>query len=253
MTARQFPALAGVWMLLVLPVLHAAEEGHPPHWAYTGAQSPAHWGELDPQYSACKLGHAQSPINIAHAASADLPPLKLDYQASGLNIIDNGHTVQVNPAPGSRLTVGDKTYDLKQFHFHHPGEEHVSGKGFPLEAHFVHQDSDGHLAVVAVLFAEGAANPLIDTLWKNIPAEKGKAQDVPSTSVQALDLIPAKRDYFTYPGSLTTPPCTEGVTWYVLKAHPTVSAQQIATFAKLYPKDARPIQPTNGRSVQQSK
>jgi len=178
--------------------------------------------------------------------------LTFDYKATTLNIIDNGHTIQVNVAPGSTLSVGDKSYSLKQFHFHHPSEEHVNGKGFPLVAHLVHQDSEGHLAVVAILFEEGQANTLVNSLWSNIPANKGKAEDVPSVSVQALDLLPVERSYFTYPGSLTTPPCSEGVIWYVLKSHPTVSTQQIATFSTIYPLNARPIQPRNGRSILES-
>jgi carbonic anhydrase len=249
---RRTVTYAGNLVLLMFVALGTAQESHPPHWSYSGAESPAHWGSLDPEYSVCSLGHTQSPINIAHAKLADLPALMFDYKATTLNILDNGHTIQVNFAPGSTLSVGEKTYTLKQFHFHHPSEEHVNGRGFPLVAHLVHQDSAGHLAVVAILFEEGAANALINSLWSHIPANKGKAEDVPSVSVQALDLLPVERSYFTYMGSLTTPPCSEGVIWYVLKKHPTVSAQQIATFSRIYPMNARPIQPRNGRSVLES-
>jgi carbonic anhydrase len=240
-------------VLSMFAAVGTAQETHPPHWSYSGAESPDHWGSLDPEYSACSLGHRQSPINISQAKPADLPALKFDYKATALNIIDNGHTIQVSLAPGSTLSVGDKTYSLKQFHFHHPSEEHVNGRGFPLVAHLVHQDSEGHLAVVAVLFEEGEANALINSLWSNIPAAKGKAEDVPSVTVQALDLLPVERGYFTFTGSLTTPPCSEGVTWYVLKKHPTVSVQQIATFSRIYPINARPIQPGNGRSISESR
>ena len=250
---RNIALLTSILGLLVLPTFSAAQESRPPHWSYSGSDDPKHWGKLDPSYSACSLGHTESPINITHAKPADLPALKLDYRAVALNIIDNGHTIEVNYVPGSTLTVGDKTYTLKQFHFHHPSEEHVNGKRFPLAVHLVHSDPDGHLAVVAVLFEEGTANPLIDALWKNIPSEKEKAQDVPAVSVRAQDLLPSEHGYFTFSGSLTTPPCTEGVTWYVLKSHATVSAAQIETFAKIYPKNARPIQPTNGRDILQSK
>ncbi len=238
---------------MALPTECAADEPAPSHWTYSGAESPSHWGNLDPGYATCSQGHTQSPINIVHARPADLPPLAFNYVATPLNIIDNGHSIQITVKPGSTLTVGDKTFTLTQFHFHHPSEEHVNGKNFPLVAHLVHQSADGHLAVVAVLFSQGAANPLIASLWNNIPAEKNKARDVPAVSLQIPAMLPAKLGYFTYPGSLTTPPCTEGVTWYVLKDHPTVSAEQIATFAKLYPADNRPIQPRNGRSIQQSR
>jgi carbonic anhydrase len=244
---------ASILSLLILPAFSAAQEAHPPHWDYSGPEDPSHWGKLDPSYAACSLGQTQSPINITHAKPADLPALKLDYKVIPLNIIDNGHTIQVNYAPGSTLTVGDKTYTLKQFHFHHPSEEHVNGKGVPLVAHLVHADAEGHLAVVAVLFEQGNANPLIDTLWKNIPSEKEKAQDISSVSIQVQDLLPNERGYFTYTGSLTTPPCSEGVTWYVLKSYATVSPQQAAAFAKIYPMNARPIQPSNGREILQSK
>ena len=244
---------ASILSLLVFSGFSAAQEVHPPHWAYSGPEDPSHWGTLDPSYAACSLGKTQSPINIADAKPEVLPVLKLDYQAIPLNIIDNGHTIQVNYTPGSTLTVGDKSYTLKQFHFHHPSEEHVNGKGVPLVAHLVHADAEGHLAVVAVLFEQGPANPLIDTVWKNIPSEKQKAQDISSVSIQAQDLLPSERGYFTYAGSLTTPPCSEGVTWFVLKSYATVSPQQVATFAKIYPMNARPIQPSNGREILQSK
>jgi carbonic anhydrase len=239
--------------LLITRTFSAAQESHPPHWTYSGPESPKQWGKLDPAYSLCSLGRMQSPIDVKNAKTAELAVLKIDYQAAPLNIIDNGHTIQVNYAAGSTLIVGDKRYTLKQFHFHHPSEEHINGTSFPLVAHLVHEGPDGRLAVIAVLFELGAANPLIDTLWKNVPAEKGKAHDVPSVSVQAQDLLPSERGYFTFAGSLTTPPCSEGVTWYVLKSRTTISPEQVAAFAKIYPANARPIQPTNGREILQSK
>jgi carbonic anhydrase len=243
---------ASILSLAGLPTVTAAQETHPPHWTYEGKEGPEKWGNLDSSYAACSNGHAESPINIKDARKTDLPPLKFDYQSVPLNIVDNGHTIQINYAPGSTLTVGEKIYTLKQFHFHHPSEEHVDGNGFPLVAHLVHADADGHLAVVAVLFELGSANPLIDTLWKNIPSEKEKPEDIRSVSIQVRDLLPNDRGYFTYTGSLTTPPCTEGVSWYVLRRYVTISPQQLAAFAKIYPMDARPIQPTNGRDILQS-
>jgi len=243
---------ASISSLIGLPALSAAQEAHPPHWAYGGNDGPAEWGKLDSSYAACSSGHTQSPIDIKDAKKVDLPALKFDYHAVALNIVDNGHTIEVNYAPGSTLTVGEKIYTLKQFHFHHPSEEHVNGKGFPLVAHLVHEDADGHLAVVAVLFEQGKANPLIDTLWKNIPSEKEKPQDIPSVSIQVQGLLPSDSSYFTFAGSLTTPPCSEAVTWYVLQRHSSISREQLAAFAKIYPRDARPIQPTNGREILKS-
>jgi carbonic anhydrase len=244
---------ASILSLVGLPAFSAAQEAHPPHWAYSGPEGSLHWGTLDASYAECSLGHKQSPIDITHAQPSDLPSLKLDYKAVPLNIIDNGHTIQVNYAPGSTLTVGDKTYTLKQFHFHHPSEEHVNGKGFPLVAHLVHADADGNLAVIAVLFEQGNSNPLIETLWRSIPSEKEKAMDIPAVSIQVKDMLPKALGYFTYAGSLTTPPCSEGVTWYVLTSHVTVSPEQVAAFSKIYPMNARPIQPTNGREILRSK
>jgi len=238
---------------VVTPAISFAQDAPPPHWTYKGHEDPKHWGELSPAFAACSNGHHQSPINITDAKVADLPALKFDYNAVPLSIIDNGHTVMVTYAPGSTLTVGDKVYKLTQFHFHHPSEEHVNGRKFEMVAHLVHTDDQGHLAVVAVLFKDGAANPLLDTLWKNIPAEKEKTVAPASVSVNVKDLLPSDSGYYTFSGSLTTPPCTEGVTWYVLKTTSTLSHEQLATFAKLYPADNRPIQPANQREILETK
>jgi carbonic anhydrase len=239
--------------LPITAIFSAAQEGHSSHWTYSGPEGPRHWGKLTPTFSSCSLGRMQSPIDVKNARTAELAVLKIHYQVAPLNIIDNGHTIQVNYPAGSTLTVGDKSYTLKQFHFHHPSEEHINGTSFPLVAHLVHEGPDGRLAVIAVLFELGAANPLINALWKNIPADRGKAHDVSSVSVQAQDLLPSERGYFTFAGSLTTPPCSEGVTWYVLKSRATISPEQLAAFAKIYPANVRPIQPTNGREILQSK
>jgi carbonic anhydrase len=231
----------------------AVETAHPAHWAYEGKEGPTEWGKLDSNYDSCSSGRTQSPIDIKDAKEADLPALKFGYQSTPLNIVDNGHTIQVNYGPGSTLTIGKNIYALKQFHFHHPAEERINGRDFPMVAHLVHTDARGHLAVVAVLFTLGSANPLIDTLWKNIPREKETPHHIDSISIQVRDLLPKDRSYYTFLGSLTTPPCTEGVSWYVLKGHTTVSPQQVATFASIYPKNARPIQPSNGREILDSK
>jgi carbonic anhydrase len=238
----------------LLPTLSHAQSSSPPHWTYEGKEDPKHWGKLDPANAACSNGHIQSPINITNARQADLPPLQFGYNAVPLSIVDNGHTIMVNYPPGSTLTVGDKTYTLKQFHFHHPSEEHVNGKSYDLVAHLVHADSDGHLAVVAILFKKDSTPaPLLDILWKNLSAEKGKVVEVSSVSINVKDLLPPTAGYYTFAGSLTTPPCTEGVTWYVLKTPVDISKPQLNAFAKLYKHDNRPIQPTNRREVIESK
>jgi carbonic anhydrase len=183
----------------------------------------------------------------------DLPELKFDYKAVPLNIIDNGHTIQINYPAGSKLTVGDKTFALQQIHFHHPSEEQINGHSTDMVAHFVHSDSGGHLAVVAVLLKQGAENPQLATVWKNIPAEKEKAVAVPAVQVNVANLLPNDHGYYTFAGSLTTPPCSEGVTWFVLKQPTLISANEVAVFAKLYPKNARPIQPLNNRKISETK
>jgi carbonic anhydrase len=145
--------------------------------------------------------------------------------------------------------VGNKTYTLKQLHFHHPSEEHVNGHGYDMVAHLVHADGEGRLAVIAVFLKKGNANGFIDLVWKNIPTEKEKAGDVSGVTVNAKDLLPTNRGYYTFAGSLTTPPCSEEVTWYVMKTPVALSEAQVAAFARLYPMNARPIQAANGREI----
>jgi carbonic anhydrase len=222
-------------------------------WTYKGAEGPSDWGKIDPAFATCSIGRTQSPIDIKDARKSDLPPLKFDYKAVPLNIIDNGHTIQVNYAPGSTLTVGDKAYVLKQFHFHHPSEEHINGHGYDMVAHLVHADADGHLAVVAVLLKKGPPTPLLNIVWTHIPKEKEKAVDVTGVSLNVNDLLPADHGYFIFAGSLTTPPCSEGVTWYVLKNQSSLSAEQLAAFGKIYPLNARPIQASNNREILETK
>ncbi len=245
--------LCGLVLCSLVLLRFSVTAQHAPHWGYTGDEGPEHWSQLDPVNATCGVGKRQSPIDIKGATTSGLPPLNFNYNAVPLNIIDNGHTIQVNYPPGSTLSVAGKTYTLKQFHFHHPSEEHINGQGYDLVAHFVHADADGHIAVVAVLFNTGNANLLLDRIWKNIPTEKNKAVDVSGETLNARNLLPPDHGYFTFAGSLTTPPCTEDVTWFVLKSTRSLSSGQLATFAKIYPNNARPIQPTNGRKILQAK
>jgi carbonic anhydrase len=228
---------------------HAETHGKSPHWGYEGEAGPAHWSELDPAFSACASGKYESPIDIEAAEPSDLPPLRFDYKASPLTIVDNGHTIMATYAPGSTLTVGDARYELLQLHLHHPSEGTVHGKTSAMEVHLVHKDAKGHLAVVAVLLDQSGPNPVIEKLLANLPTDKGKTATIASVSIDAGALLPASRGYYTFAGSLTTPPCTEGVTWYVLKSPMEVSQEQLAGFAKLYPMNARPVQPLHGRKI----
>jgi carbonic anhydrase len=231
-------------------IVQAAEGAH---WTYKGHGGPPEWGSMDTGFASCKLGKLQSPIDIHGAKPAKLPPIMFNYKASALDIIDNGHTIQVNYAPGSSIVVGGVRYDLVQFHFHHPSEEKIDGKAHAMVAHLVHKNAEGKLAVVAVLIDKGGASELIDTLWKNIPHEKEKENVVSNVSIDASMLLPGDRDYYTFQGSLTTPPCSEGVTWFVLKTPVKIADTEIAAFAKIYPLNARPVQPLNGRAIEVSK
>jgi carbonic anhydrase len=219
------------------------------HWTYAGHGGPADWGGLDQDYATCKLGKVQSPVDIRAAKSADLPAIKFDYKPAPLKLIDNGHTIQVNYPPGSAIDVGGTRYELLQFHFHKPSEEKVDGKAHDMVAHLVHKGPDGKLAVVAVLLDKGGANPVIATVWKNLPKEKEKEASV-DTTVDATALLPADKGYYTFQGSLTTPPCSEDVRWFVLKTPVKMEQGQLAAFGKLYPMNARPTQPLNGRAIE---
>jgi len=230
-----------------------AQEHAGPHWSYRGADGPDHWGELDKTFGTCQTGHQQSPIDIRGARSADLPPIQFDYRRTPLHVVNNGHTVQVNYAPGSFITVGDKRYQLTQFHFHHPSEERINGKGFEMVAHLVHATPDGALAVVAVLLGTGGENPVIASLWQHLPPHEGPEQALDDVQIDATGLLPQNHGYYTFAGSLTTPPCSENVTWFVLKTPAQISQNQADAFGRLYPRDARPIQPINGRVVLASK
>jgi len=222
------------------------------HWSYGAHGGPAEWAALNPEFATCKLGTHQSPIDIRGAKTADLPAIAFNYQPAPLAIIDNGHTIQVNYAPGSWIDVGGARYELVQFHFHKPSEEKINGKPHAMVAHLVHKNAEGKLAVVAVLLDGGGASATIDAIWKNLPAEKEKAVTVPGVSVDASTLLPKDRAYYTFQGSLTTPPCSEDVTWFVLKSPMKIADGEIAQFAKIYPMNARPTQPTNGRPIEAS-
>ena len=225
------------------------------HWSYSGETGPTHWGALESDYAACGKGKAQSPIDISssHTTRQALPELKFDYHTNALHLVNNGHSVQVDIQPGSTLTVGKDHYALVQFHFHHPSEEEIDGKRFDMVAHLVHRDAAGHLAVVAVPLQTGEANSLVTVLWRNLPHGEGHEVVPKGVAINVAGLLPASRGYYTYTGSLTTPPCTEGVRWIVLKTPVTISPHELAIFAHLYPNDARPVQPLNGRVVLASK
>ncbi len=229
------------------------EPHHPPHWSYSGATGPEQWGALDAQFATCASGQRQSPIDIRRTVLADLPPIRFDYHAVPLSIVDNGHSIKVDTPGAGGINVDGEDYALQQFHFHKPSEEKINGKAYDLVAHLVHQSASGKLAVVAVLFEAGKEQALLRTLWTHLPLETDKPVLRPEVKINPLDLLPAKRGYYTFLGSLTTPPCSEGVLWLVLKSPVQVSKEQLAGFATIYKNNVRPVQPVNGRLIKESR
>lgn len=225
---------------------------HDRHWSYGGDTGPEAWASLDVANAACRNGKRQSPIDIRDGIKVNQEALDFDYKTSFFRIVDNGHTIQVSYGAGSRLSVMGKRYELLQFHFHTPSEERVEGRNYDMVMHLVHRDVEGNLAVVAVLLQEGKANPLIQTLWNNLPLERNQ-EYMPAQSISIADILPANRDYYAYMGSLTTPPCSEGVLWLVFKQPVDISREQIAVFHRFYANNARPVQPANGRIIKESR
>jgi carbonic anhydrase len=229
----------------------AAAHGGDAHWDYTGPAGPQTWGGLKPEFSLCGNGQRQSPIDIRGGLSVDLEPVRFDYQSSRFSVIDNGHTVQANLAPGNAIEIGGNRFELQQFHFHRPSEERIDGRQFEMSVHLVHKDPQGKLAVVTLLLEKGPAQPAVQKVWNNLPLEKN--QDVPArVALDLNEILPADQRYFTYMGSLTTPPCTEGVQWVVMRQPVTVAPEQIELFARIYPMNARPVQQAGGRRIMQS-
>ncbi|HEY9647259.1 MAG TPA: carbonic anhydrase family protein [Chroococcidiopsis sp.] len=222
-------------------------------WGYIGDESPQHWGELSSEYRACTAGAEQSPIDLHDpqktVARGDRATLALDYHNTPLKILHNGHTVQVNYAPGSTLRLDDQDYELLQFHFHEPSEHTVDQRPYAMEMHLVHKNQQtGNLAVVGVLIKEGAQHPALDKIWQHMPRKATPETTVPQVSVNAAQLLPAqKAHYYRYHGSLTTPPCSEVVNWIVLAQPIEASSQQIAQFKTAVGDNARPTQPLHRR------
>jgi carbonic anhydrase len=233
-------------LLLSLPAPAADEDQ--PHWGYGGAGNPTQWGLLTPEFAQCEIGKEQSPIDVGSVIEGDPVNIKFNYQPTPLVVVNNGHTIQVNYQPGSTVTINGQTSQLIQFHFHTPSEHTVQGKAAAMELHLVHQNASGQLAVVGILMKSGATNPVIAAIWNQIPEQKG--QNTSTQWVNAAALLPQSGSFFSYSGSLTTPPCSEGVSWNLMAEPIEVSPAQIATFEQLYPVNARPIQPANSRKIQ---
>jgi len=242
-TSKALLVLVVILSSLTAVVLIVAQEEHPPHWTYEGEEGPDHWGELDPAFEACATGAEQSPIDLTNAEAFDLVDVQTNYQPSALTILNNGHTIQANYDVGSTMVVNGLTYDLLQFHFHTPSEHTIDGEAFPLEVHFVHRNAEGGLAVIGVMLVEGEAeNDAYAPVFAAMPAEEAEPDAVEGVTIDANVMLPEDQLYYTYRGSLTTPPCSEGVRWIVMTTPVELSAAQIEAFQAIFELNARPVQ-----------
>jgi carbonic anhydrase len=235
---------------LTLPLLAApAFAAESAHWAYEGAGAPENWGKLAPEYALCGTGKSQSPIDIRQTIEAELPALGLHYGAKASEVINNGHTIQVNVPEGSTLEIDGSEFMLKQFHFHAPSENLISGRSFPLEVHFVHADKAGNLAVIGVMFETGAGSAPLADIFGHAPASAG-GKGTLAAPLDPAKLLPVNKDYYRFAGSLTTPPCSEGVRWLVMKQPITAGKAEVDAFNKLmHHHTNRPVQPVHARPV----
>ncbi len=222
-----------------------------PRWGYSGKIGPEHWADLSPDWAIARNGKRQSPIDISRPIEKKPTSVEFNYQPTRVNIINNGHSIQVNCDKGSSITVDGKAFQLEQFHFHAPSEHTVEGKSFDMELHLVHKSAEGELAVVGVLINSGKANKAYRRVWKHLPNKPGEEQHF-QDRVNAVELLPVARAYYTYSGSLTTPPCSEGVKWLLLSTPVELSARQVAAFNDIYSGNNRPVQPLYGRKVTKS-
>jgi carbonic anhydrase len=220
------------------------DKAHAVHWGYEGDNGPEHWGDAFP---VCGKGKKQSPLNIIGPFEKSKDILSVDYKEGPLKMLNNGHTIQVNIEPGSTLTIGKESFDLLQFHFHRPSEEQVDGKNASMVAHFVHKSKEGKLAVIGVMLNEGKDSAAIKTLWANLPPKEGEEFLPPKVTFNPASMLPKEMGFYNYEGSLTTPPCTEGVQFYILKTPVDISKQQLAKFP--FKLNARPVQSLNGRKI----
>jgi carbonic anhydrase len=225
-----------------------------PQWSYSESAGPGHWADLDPTFAACKAGTRQSPIDIHDAKeSPDLAPIRFDYKLSPLKIVNTGRTLRINYDPGSSIVVNGISLPLAEFHFHHPSETEIDGKKFDMELQLVHQDpAGGRTAVVVILIKSGAENALLRDLLSHAPSKIGEVVDKKKVVINAAGFLPVDQNYYVFDGSLTTPPCSEPVKWYVLKQAIEASPSQITAFARMYPDNARPVEPSNDRAILES-
>lgn len=236
-------------LAMILAASFSAQSATHASWSYEGDNAPEHWGELSPDYHLCLSGQNQTPINISGVLHSNLHELLVDYTPESESIVNNGHTVQVNVEQGDYITLDQEKFMLQQFHFHSPSENEIEGHRYPMEIHFVHSNKAGELAVVAVMVEEGAENATLATLLKQAPTALNKTEAL-KNGIDVLSLLPEDRHFYRFTGSLTTPPCSEGVRWIVMKKPVQASAAQIKQFKALLRHDNnRPLQPLHGRVI----
>lgn len=220
----------------------------PQEWSYEGDLGPEAWGDLKPEYALCKTGTQQSPVDLIYKKPRTDRPINVNYQETSVRVIDDGHTVQIHFDEGNSVEIEGVTYALTHARFHTSSEHTISGVRLPMEIQLVHQTPSGEMAILSTFLIEGPSHPVIESLWQNVPIQKGVEKEL-SFKINPSDLIPTTRTYYNYTGSLTQPPCTEGVNWNVFNTPITLSKEQILTFRKLYPNNSRPLQPLNERST----
>lgn len=245
---KSITTLAAAALVLGAGLIGARAEGTA-EWGYEGEHGPGHWAELSQTFGLCATGTAQSPIDIPSSAQAQPAKIAFDYRPSALTLLNNGHAIQANYDPGSTIALDGKTYALLQVHFHARSEHTRAGEAYPLEMHLVHRADDGALAVVGAWVKEGQENAAFAPLWKNLPASESAPKTMSGVTIDADDLLPADRAAYAYKGSLTTPPCSEGVHWVMLATPVEMSAGQIAAYHAIYDDTFRPVQALNGRKL----
>ncbi len=223
-------------------------KNHAIHWGYEGVGEPKNWGHLKSEFIACGNGKVQSPIDVSSPINADIPDINVKYEDRPLRILNNGHTIQVN-YDGGAMTVGEKKYNILQLHFHAASENSIDGKIYDMEMHFVHKRDDGALGVLGVMIEEGKKNDAMEKIWNKLPAKAGEEKLYNDIVINVANILPSSLRHYRFMGSLTTPPCSEGVNWHVLKEPIEMSSSQIKKFTSIYNGNARPIQKQNSRII----
>lgn len=228
------------------------------HWGYEGDEGPEHWADLSPEFSVCASGREQSPIDLSGATSVSGEQIDrlvgevvvtADQRAEVMDIVNNAHTIQVTPDVDVAIVIDGIRFGLAQYHFHAPSEHAIAGQRYPLEAHFVTSNADGELAVLGVLYEAGEHEPGFDVIVSNLPRGEGEERHLENVEVDIEELRPLQETFYAYSGSLTTPPCSEGVRWFVFAEPEQLSSEQLDAIAALLPDNARPLQPLNEREL----